>query len=140
MSMRGYAVAVCVGALALTGSLARAQITPPAFAYASMQCDRSAEPGRVRCTVELRLEGERTLSWADVEIVALPDFAAPLRGRIGPQDALVREATRTTWGLALVARRTGHGSVRARVRFVSCEGSQCTPASVDIETPLTVGS
>ncbi|MDB4933897.1 MAG: hypothetical protein JWP87_869, partial [Labilithrix sp.] len=88
---------------------------------ASMQCDRASEPGRVRCTVELRIDGGRTIAWADVAIVSLPDFASALKGRIGPQDALARDATSTKWAFALVARRAGQGEARARVRAFVCD-------------------
>ena len=106
---------------------------------ASMQCDRASEPGRVRCTVEVRIEGGRTLSWADVEILALPDFASALKGRIGPQDALARDGVSTKWALGLVARRAGQGEVRARVRLVACEGKRCAPVIVEIKARITVG-
>lgn len=115
--------------------------SPAADVHASMQCDRASEPGRVRCTVEVRLEpgGARTLAWADVEILALPDFASALKGRIGPQDALSRDASSTKWALGLVARRAGQGDVRARVRLVACEGKRCAPVTVEVKAAITVG-
>ena len=122
---------------------------------ASMQCDRASEPGRVRCTVEARIEGGRTLAWADVEILSLPDFASALKGRIGPQDALSRDATGTKWALGLVARRSGQGEARARVRVVACEAvhigpieadagplpppPRCAPVTVLVKAQLVVG-
>lgn len=114
---------------------------------ASMQCDRASEPGRVRCTVEARVEGTRTIAWADVEILALPEFASALKGRIGPQDALAHDATTTTWALGLVARRSGQGEVRARVRVVACDAprsgaeskSRCVPVIVEVKAQVTVG-
>jgi hypothetical protein len=80
---------------------------------ASMQCDRASEPGRVRCSVEARIEGGRTIAWADVEILSLPDFASALKGRIGPQDAVARDATSAKWGLGLVAQRAERRRDRA---------------------------
>jgi hypothetical protein len=121
---------------------ARARTQAPAAdgdVHASMQCDRAMEPGRVRCTVEVRIEGGRTLSWADVEILALPDFASALKGRIGPQDALARDASSTKWALGLVARRAGQGEARGRVRLVACEGKRCVPLTVEIRAQITVG-
>ena len=114
---------------------------------ASMQCDRASEPGRVRCTVEARVDGNRTIAWADVEILSLPDFASALKGRIGPQDALAHDATTTKWALGLVARRSGQGEVRARVRAVACEPprsgaepkSRCVPVIVEVKAQVTVG-
>lgn len=144
----GLVVASAVGgsrpALAQTAS-----DRPESDALASMQCDRASEPGRIRCAVELRLVGGRTLAWADVEILSLPDFASALKGRIGPQDALARDPTSTKWALGLVARRAGQGEVRARVRGVACEppraadagagAPRCAPITVDVKTPITVG-
>jgi hypothetical protein len=133
-----------VVALALTcsGRRARAQAPPPssdADVHASMQCDRANEPGRVRCTVEVGLEGGRTLSWADVELLSLPDFASALKGRIGPEDALARDGTSTKWALGLVARRAGQGEVRARVRLVACQGKRCGPVVVEVRASVSVG-
>jgi hypothetical protein len=112
---------------------------------ASMQCDRASEPGRVRCSVETRIEGGRTLAWADVELLSLPDFASALKGRIGPQDAVARDATSAKWGLGLVAKRAGQGEVRARVRVVACEAAasssrppRCAPVTVEVKAQVTV--
>jgi hypothetical protein len=124
-------------------SLARAEGAPPdPELHASMQCDRASEPGRVRCNVEVRIEGGRTLAWADVELLSLPDFASALKGRIGPQDALSRDATSTKWALGLVARRAGQGEAHARVRVVLCAAgstSRCAPATIDVRAQVTVG-
>ena len=134
---------------------ASAQTSSESDVKASMQCDRASEPGRVRCTVETRIEGGRTLAWADVEILSLPDFASALKGRIGPQDAVARDATSAKWGLGLVAKRAGQGEVRARVRVVACEAprqggggssggapprepSRCAPVTVEVKAQVTV--
>jgi hypothetical protein len=104
-----------------------------------MLCDRAPEPGRVRCTVDVRVEGGLTLAWADVVIVALPDVASALKGRIGPEDSLARDATSARWALALVARRAGQGEVRARVRLVACQARRCTPSTADVAAQVSVG-
>ena len=99
----------------------------------------------MRCTVEARITGGRTISWADVEILQLPDFASALKGRIGPQDAISRDALGTRWALGLVARRAGQGEVKARVRVVACEAprpnatQKCTPLVLDVRAQITVG-
>jgi hypothetical protein len=141
-----YVVAlVALVALAAAGGLereARADAPAENDVKASMQCDRASEPGRVRCSVEVRIEGGRTLSWADVELLSLPDFASPLKGRIGPQDAVSRDTTSTKWALGLVARRGGQGEARARVRVVACDASQpprCAPVSLEVKAQITVG-
>jgi hypothetical protein len=152
-----YVIALALAA-SVTGE-ARADAPAESDLKASMQCDRAGEPGRVRCTVEARLEGGRTLAWADIEILSLPEFASPLKGRIGPQDALARDATSSKWALGLVARRAGQGEARARVRVVACEAPRtgraepdagaspaapappprCAPMSVVVKAPLVVG-
>jgi len=117
---------------------------------ASMQCDRATEPGRVRCAVDVRIEGGRAIAWADVEILALPEFASALKGRIGPQDALSRDATTIKWALGLVARRAGAGEARARVRVVACDPAgagappnelrtRCSPLVVEVKASLQIG-
>lgn len=157
-----YVIAAMAGlGLALGATVAgpaRAQQTSPENdakdvkdVKASMQCDRASEPGRVRCTVEARIEGGRTIAWADVEILSLPEFASALKGRIAPQDAVARDATSAKWGLGLVAKRAGQGEARARVRIVACEaprpvasgGAQapaprCAPVTVEVKAQVTV--
>ena len=128
--------------------VAEAQTAPESDVRASMQCDRASEPGRIRCAVEVRIEGGRTIAWADVEILSLPEFASALKGRIGPQDAVSRDATSTRWALGLVARRSGQGDVRARVRVVACDRpsapdagpSRCVPVTAQVKAQITVGS
>ena len=124
-----------VVALVYMATDARADGPVASDVKASMQCDRASEPGRVRCTVEARIEGGRTLAWADVEILSLPDFASALKGRIGPEDALSRDATGTKWALGLVARRSGQGEARARVRIVACEAARIGPVEADAGPP-----
>lgn len=150
-----YVIAVAAGlGLGTVGTVttrAHAQPAPDGDVKASMQCDRASEPGRVRCSVETRIEGGRTLAWADVEILSLPDFASALKGRIGPQDAVARDAVSAKWGLGLVARRAGQGEVRARVRVVACDApppasaggttpppARCVPVTVEVKAQVTV--
>lgn len=139
-------VAATVALLAVLGGSAGAATENDLGA--SMQCDRASEAGRVRCTVEVHASGARTIAWADVEILALPEFASALKGRIGPQDALSRDATSTKWALGLVARRAGQGVVRARVRVVACEAvpstppgaaPRCAPVALEVTAQVVVG-
>lgn len=107
-----------------------------------MQCDRATEPGRVRCTVEAHVEGGKTMPWADVEIVAVPEFATALKGRIGKDDATARDATSGKWAFGLVAKKNGSGEVRARVRVVVCTPpgeNRCAPTVVEVRAPIIVG-
>jgi hypothetical protein len=113
---------------------------------AAMQCERAAEPGRVKCSVEARTTGNGSISWADVALLELPDFAAALKGRIGPSDAIARDATTQKWAFALVARRPGQGEARARVRAVVCEPAagdagvpRCAATTIDVKAIVHVG-
>ncbi len=133
-----YASAVALGILA-----APAHADEPAPLKATMTCDRAAEPGRVKCSVEARVDASRTLAWGDVAILQLPEFATALKGRIGPSDATAREATSTKWAFGLVAKKAGQGEARARVRVVACEAAQpskCTPLTIEVRAMLSVGN
>ncbi|AKV01182.1 hypothetical protein AKJ09_07845 [Labilithrix luteola] len=104
----------------------------------------------MRCTVEARASAGRTLAWADVAVLALPDFATALKGRIGHEDTTAREPQRYAWAFALVARRAGQGEARAKVRAVVCDAdtdggakdaaSGCAPVTVEVRAPLSVGN
>ncbi len=110
--------------------------------HATMQCERAIEPGRVRCSVEAHAAEGRSLQWADVVLVSLPDFAAALKGRIGREDAVARDATSAKWAFGIVAKRSGTGEARARVRAVTCAGfggTRCVPVLVEVHTQLSVG-
>jgi hypothetical protein len=112
---------------------------------AAMQCEAAVEPGRVKCSAEVRTAGGRSIAWADLEIVELPEHASALKGRIGPSDAIAREATIQKWAFGLVARKAGRGEVKGRVRAVVCEPSatdaapRCAPATLDVKTTIQVG-
>jgi hypothetical protein len=108
---------------------------------ASMQCDRAAEPGRVRCSVEARADAG-AIAWGDVQIVDVPSFITPLKGRIGVSDATTREPSAWRWALALVARQTGQGRVHARVRLLHCEDAEkarCVPVVLEVTAQVSVG-
>lgn len=107
-----------------------------------MQCDRASEPGRVRCAVEAHALGDRTIAWADVALVDLPDFTSALKGRLGPADATAHDASSQRWAFGLVAKKPGSGEARARVRLVLCEGdagTKCAPVSLDVVATVHVG-
>jgi hypothetical protein len=129
----------CIAAVILSGSPADAEESVPI--EAKMQCERAAEPGRVRCSVEVRTASPRTIAWADVAILQLPDFASALKGRVGPDDATARDASSVKWAFGLVAKRAGQGEARARVRVVVCEseGVKCAPRSTEVRAMLNVG-
>ncbi|HEY8074955.1 MAG TPA: hypothetical protein VIF62_12615, partial [Labilithrix sp.] len=88
-------------------SAAGADGSGPPPLTATMQCERAIEPGRVRCSIEAHAAEGRSLQWADVVLVSLPDFAAALKGRIGREDATARDATSAKWAFGIVAKRSG---------------------------------
>ncbi|MBL8609600.1 MAG: hypothetical protein JNL38_19875 [Myxococcales bacterium] len=110
--------------------------TPPAV---EMTCDRAGEPGRVRCNVEVRVK-EGTIRWGDVVIRGAPGFALPLKGRIGPNEASLRDATTWRWALALVAKTSGRGEVVAEVRVLVCtDDKRCEGRSAKVRAEIVVG-
>ena len=156
LAWRGRAWArVYVSSLAVLAGLApaaSAQVPTPSDAARAaparvnsesrMDCDRTATPGRVRCTVEIRLREPGTrIAWADVELVALPPFAVPLRGRLGPEDVVSKDPEAQRWAIAVLANERGRGAVRARLRFVVCDqrDRRCLPFVEPLQAELTVG-
>jgi hypothetical protein len=105
---------------------------------ASLTCEPLAAPGRLRCDVEARAR-DATLRWADVQVVRVPEFIAPLRGRSGPDEAAAREEDRWRWSLGLIARTREAGDVSVRVRAVVCVRDVCTPEVAVAVAHVTVG-
>lgn len=121
---------------------AQAHADEPSPIEASMQCDRALEPGRVRCSVEARAAQGKSIAWADVVIVSVPDFATPLKGRLGREDATAREAGDVKWAFGVVAKKAGQGEAKAKVRLSVCDGpgaARCVPVVVDVHAALSVG-
>jgi hypothetical protein len=113
---------------------------------ATMQCDRAASPGRVKCSIEARAAAGRSLAWADVTVVEVPSFAAALKGRIGPADVTLREPSLERWAFGLVARAAGQGEAKARVRAVVCAPAAsdagapaCAPIDVEVRARVIAG-
>lgn len=137
-----YGTAFICAAAILVASDARASDAGVPALSATMACERAVEPGRVKCSIEARAPSGKTLAWADVTLVELPELASALKGRIGPADATAREASMQRWAFGLVAKRAGEGEARARVRAVVCEGdagSRCAPLTVDVRALVKVG-
>lgn len=148
--MRSWSALGAPVLVALLGGAARAEEPLPPVT-ATMACEPVAQPGRVKCTAEVRVAGGRTLAWTDLVLVELPELAGALKGRIGPADATAHDATSTTWAFGLVAKKAGQGEARARVRAVVCEPApaapgdagapapRCTSSAVDVRAALRVG-
>jgi hypothetical protein len=113
----------------------------PAPPRAQIACAAVAEPGRVRCEVEVRPAAGRALKWGDVVVVETPSFALPLRARVGPGEATTREEGVWRWALALAASARGRGEVRVRVRTVTClaAGDACVGDEVEAKGAIAVG-
>jgi hypothetical protein len=106
---------------------------------AKMTCEHLAQPGRVRCEVEARVEPGAQIRWGDVAVTSVPAFITPLRGRIGAREATVREDDVWRWAFALVARERGAGDVAATVRVVVCRDQRCAPQTIDVTARVHVG-
>lgn len=106
---------------------------------AKMTCERLAQPGRLRCEVEARVEPGAQIRWGDVAVTSVPGFVTPLRGRVGAREATVREDEVWRWAFALVARERGAGDATARVRVVVCRDERCAPHTVDVSARVQVG-
>lgn len=109
-----------------------------------MSCERVSAPGRVKCAVEAKATAGRSITWADVALVELPDFVVALKGRIGPSDVTEHEVSSQRWAFGVVARKRGEGTLKARVRLVVCESGdastgRCTPVTVDAEALVHAG-
>lgn len=143
LSLLGIGAAVVL----LASARAAAETPQEPALRATMTCDRVAEPGRVRCSVEARVPETRALGWADVVVLDVPELASPLKARVGAESVTARQPGAVSWAFALVARRAGRGEARARVRAVSCEriadggaSERCVPVSVEVRAEVVVGS
>jgi hypothetical protein len=130
--------------LALFAGPRSAAAEPPAL-QATLTCAAASEAGRVRCEVEALVTAVpgATIKWADAEILKVPDLITPLKGRIGPRDAALKEPQLWRLSLALVAKRAGSGPVVVRVRVVACQTvdgkERCAPLSVEATGQVRVG-
>ena len=132
----------CIGALlaSLTQAAALGAAAPPELS-ARLECQRRPTPGRVLCEAELELSSG-VLRWADVLVVAAPDFARPLRARVGPSALFMKTERRQRLQLALAATAVGEGSLRVRARAVAgpdSTGRDCRPQVREIEASVSVG-
>jgi len=106
-----------------------------------LECQRRPTPGRVLCEAELELS-LGVLRWADVLVVAAPDFARPLRSRVGPSALFMKTERRQRLQLALAATQLGRGTLKVQARAVSCPdatGRDCRALVREVETSVAVG-
>jgi hypothetical protein len=110
--------------------------------HANLACRREVSPGRVQCELEVTTASGR-LAWADAVVVSVPEFAKPLRSRVGPEQALRRSERTTTLPLALAATRSGRGELRVEARAVVCatrSNADCTPFTRVAAAEVEVGA
>jgi hypothetical protein len=109
---------------------------------ATMTCERASAPGRIKCSVEAHVPAARTIAWADVALVELPDFVTALKGRLGPADVTAHDPAMHAWAYGLVAKKVGDGQARATVRLLVCERAdkpRCVPIAVEVKATVHVG-
>jgi hypothetical protein len=95
----------------------------------------------VLCEAELEL-ASGLLRWADVLVVAAPEFARPLRSRVGPSALFMKTERRHRLQLALAATEVGQGTLKIRARAVFCPdatGRDCRALMHDTEARVAVG-
>ena len=127
--------------LALSAFLVAALAAHPARAEeveASAQCEPAAAPGRVHCEVVVKPGSGRSVRWAEVQLVRASAFLVPLKGRLGPREAEVKDEV-WRFPFALAAREKGAGEVEVRVRAVACEGERCAPIDQLVVASVKVG-
>jgi hypothetical protein len=104
-------------------------------------CPRRPTAGRVVCEVELEVESG-VLAWADALVLEAPEFALPLRARVGSSAAVMKSGQRQRLQLALAATQPGTGTLRVRARAVHCNDAamnECQPAQREVSAQVRVG-
>jgi hypothetical protein len=129
-----------VFAMAVFLLAAEAPATEPGLST-RLSCEPAPAPGRVRCALSLEVTPDLRFSWVDALVVAAPAFARPLRSRV-PQRKLTGKESKADVLLALLASRTGRGTLTVRARAVVCSRdplASCRPMSRDASIELEVG-
>jgi hypothetical protein len=115
----------------------------PSFS-ASASCESLTVPGRLRCTLEARIAADAAsrIDWIDVQLVSVPAFVLPLRGRLAASEAEVREPQLYRWTMAVAAKGVGQADLLFRFRAVVCPStpkSQCFPVAREQKASIRVG-
>jgi hypothetical protein len=106
-----------------------------------LECQRRPAAGRVLCEVEIEVD-RGVLRWADVLVVRAPDFAKPLRARVGPSGLFMKTERRQRLQLALAATELGDGQLQVRARAAVCpdaSGLNCRALSREGTGRVSVG-
>jgi hypothetical protein len=136
MTVRAFALA-CAAIL----------LAAPAFAgpvvHASASCIAADKPGRIRCraVVELPLDAASTqkITWGQLAVVSSDPAVTPLRGRLGPNDAEVREDGRMAWSFSVAAAEVGERSMKVRLSTtIQPKNGEATLVTQDLEVAVRV--
>ena len=134
---------VVLGACAVVGAAPPPEPPRPSATELSVRlsCQRRPTPGRVLCEAELEVD-RGLLRWADVLVVRAPEFARPLRARVGPSGLFMKTERRQRLQLALAATEPGTGQLEVRARAVVCpdaSGTSCRALSRLSTAAVAVG-
>jgi hypothetical protein len=116
----------------------------PSDLVPTLTCRPEAMPGRVSCELEVETSKGR-LVWVDALVVRAPDFAPPLRARVGQIAAVGVTERRARLPIVLAAIRAGRGKLEVEARTVVCvDGADrrgaCRPWSKRLEAKVEVGA
>ena len=120
---------------------APAHAEPDMALSSRLQCQRRPTPGRVVCEAELEVD-TGVLAWADVLVLEAPEFAPPLRSRVGSGGLFMKSPRRQRLQLALAATAEGVGILKVRARVVHCptaDKRNCQPMVKEAEASVVVG-
>jgi hypothetical protein len=136
MAVRALAVA---GAILLLESPASAG----PVVHASASCIAANKPGRIRCRalVELPLDAVATqkITWGQLAVVSSDPAVTPLRGRLGPNDAEVREDGRMAWSFSVAASEVGERTMKVRLSTtIQPNGGEATLVTQELEVTVRV--
>ena len=110
-------------------------------AVARLSCRPEAGPGRVLCELEVEVGSKTQLTWADGLVVQSPEFAPPLRSRVGISQASTKTPTRVRLPIALGATGSGQGTLEVVARWVICtQGDDCHSGTSSTQAAVRVGS
>ncbi|MGZ3416565.1 MAG: hypothetical protein ACXVEF_44320 [Polyangiales bacterium] len=103
----------------MAGTLVAMPVQAAPVVHASASCVAANKPGRIRCRalVELPLDAVATqkIAWGQLVIVSSDPSVTPLRGRLGPNDAEVREDGRLAWSFSVAASEVGERTMKVRL-------------------------
>ncbi len=92
---------------------------PDALVHASASCAPAQKPGRIRCRavieLPLALAAKQRLAWGELRVVASHASVTPLRGRLGPLDAEIRDGARMAWSFSVAAAEVGARAMTLRL-------------------------